>query len=611
MMKRFKFATVFLLMLVGLAVAAFAQPTLPDIGVQSVNEGDLLKFNFILTAGSDSPAADPLTIFTICSTTSGGTCTGTANADGESIISSLGGTQANLTNISNTEAQFNWTPSFTAAGTYYVQFEAKDLGVDASSDTELVTLTVVDVAPTLEVGDLSIGSKSQRRSNPRDDDENDRERNETGTITVTNTGNEQLTDLTATVTLGSEAGKAGSLSLADLAYKDITIPAEGLILDAGESTTVSVEELRIPENLNAVDEKGVAKSFHVLDISFAATRGANQPSTTVTGTSKVTMQAENNLEIEDLVIKFNGDEENVDDGDDVEDVRPGVDVLMDFTLENLFKDDEDVQIERITVEVENNGDLEVRKEVDGNNLATEETDVVDVEFDIDEKTNRGSEDLKIIVLGEDENGARHGENWVVTLKIEREAHEIDIKSLSLQPQTISCESDAQLAVEIRNTGTRKEKDTYVRIESLELQHSEVSDQIEIKENKEKTVNFIVPIPENLEPKNYRITVETYYDTSDKSVVDGILLKKVACGDEEVVEPEQPEDVKKDDIVVVTPPTVTPPAEVTTGDVVAPLPTVDEEKTSFLEGNSFMIMLVLAYIVVLGGGALVAIKLLRK
>jgi len=607
-MKNLKFATVFLVMLISLAVGVLADPTLPTINDQSISEDTLLQFSITLATGPDNGT----TIFTICDAlTQTGTCTG--NVPDSNGVSSFNlglvtPTPANLTYASDTEALFMWKPSATAEGTYFVQFDAADTN---SSATTVVKITVNDVAPTLVVGSLVLGDKNQVRSNPRHDDEEDREVNVTGIFTITNTGIEQLTGLTATTVLGSEAGKT-SVDLNDL-KTEVSFP--DTVLDAGESMTVTVI-MRVPEELDAVDKDGKKKAFNVANIDFIATRTqAGHQTETVSAKSTVTLEAENNLKMTDGKIRFNGDSERIDDDDNVKDVKPGDDVTIEIEVENKFKDKEDVDIEDIELLVENDDDLDVDEDQDGDDLGPEDEDTISVEFDIDEDVSKGDEDLIITVIGEDENGALHGERWIVTLEIEREDHEIDIRSLFLQPESVTCGTETQLTVEVRNTGRRDEDDVFIRVASPDLNFGKISDRLQLDEDDESTRNFIIPVPRTLNNGNYRITVETFYRTGTRSITDGILVTKQTCAadvpDEDEPEPEEPSS--QDDIIVVTqPPVVMQPPVVGTPDAVTP-PTgaVVADQDDFLSSNLYIGLLILAYVAVLGIGAVIAVKLLRK
>ena len=462
--------------------------------------------------------------------------------------------------------------------------------------------------PSLTVSDLKLGDDRQDRSNPRHDDDDDSEVNVTGTITVTNNGNSGLNKLRVTVSLGRDASGQG-ISLSDL-LPDVSIPSEGVTLAVGESTEVRVE-MRVPEELDAVDKKGRKAAFNVVDIVFQA----DHRSGTISETVNVEMEAENKLIIDDAKITFDDTTETIDEGDSVEGVKPGNEILIDFQIESRYDDDEDVGIEDIELTVEGGGDLDFEEEENVDDLDPEETDSVEVKFEVDEDAGRGDEDIEITLLGEDENGAMHGEMWEVTLEIEREDHEIDINLVILEPATISCEKYADLKVEIRNTGRRSEDETYIKITSSELNYQVASERLDLDEDDEVTRTFTVPVPPDTLPGSYRLTVETYYDTIRRSMAEVAVLTKEECR-REAVAPEIKEEDKAEEIVVVTElPKPVPSVPQVDNPVVVPpketVPIADNAGGSLLEGNAFMAFLILGYLVVLCGGAIVAFRLLKK
>ncbi|MBI2142673.1 hypothetical protein HYU15_04280, partial [Candidatus Woesearchaeota archaeon] len=161
---------VFAIVLMALIANAF--PSMPSIGSKSVNEGSELKFNISI---NETFADNPSTTFTNTSS---------------SVMKG-----AELKKFNNTLATFTWTPSFDASGSYTVNFTAAN---STASAGEQITITVNDVAAAMSASGLTLGGKSQARSNPRSDDEIDENILVTGSMTVTNTGIEPITGLNVT-----------------------------------------------------------------------------------------------------------------------------------------------------------------------------------------------------------------------------------------------------------------------------------------------------------------------------------------------------------------------------------------------------------------------------
>ncbi len=584
MKKIFGLASVLVLMIVAAAFSVFAQPTLPSIGDKTINEGQLLQFTGTLTAGPDSGGS----IFAICSAGSAtGTCIGAPSI-------SLAGTTANITNLSSTQFQFNWTPAFTASGVYFINLSVRDAD---STDNETIKITVNDVPPSFTVSSLSLGSKSQDRSNPKADDERDRNVNVTGIVTITNNGGETIKNLKFDRVTGLSKY---SSAFADANSKSVTLAATELA--PGASTTATVI-LRVPENLDAINSNGDHVAFDVAQLTFSGTKSDGVTALSPV-TSSVSMMAENNLKFKIGKILFDSKSEKIDDGDTVDDIKPGMALELELEVESKLKDKDDLDIEDVVITVESTGDtddLDVDEEDEIDTISPDETVVSTISFDVEDDASKGKESLLISLEGVDENGAKHGEAWKISLDIKREDHEISIKSATLVPSSLSCDASAELSINIRNTGRRDEDKVYLRVYSTELNFNSNVEVGSLDSNDEEARSFTVPVAVDAASGTYRVNIETYYNVGTKSDTDAKVLAKQAC---EKLQPPK-EDEKKDSVVVVPLPE---DGTVKTPEIVTPAP---EEKKGFFDSKAFMAVLILGYVAVLGGGSMVLIKLLRK
>ncbi|MBI2580840.1 hypothetical protein HYV85_03445 [Candidatus Woesearchaeota archaeon] len=565
--------------------AASAPAFSPAIGAKSVNEGQPL--NFVVS----STAADVGAInFSVCLDAP---CAGTkVNALSKDQQITIGSTKVNYSYLSTTQMGFNWTPDFTQSGTYKFRFNVTD--DDTNNSFEDVTVTVVDVPPKLAVtSTLTLGSETQERSDPNHDTEDKREVNLTGTITLKNDGPEQLNGLKGTVSVAS------GFTESDLKI-NFTLPKTTLAV--GESVSVPIS-VRVPQKLNAVTKALVASAVNVGSIKFEAT-----PSITggaVSGTTQLEVRAENNLKLKDVKVRFDGKSENVDNGDNVKDLKPGMNIEIEIEVENRFKSKEDVTIEDVEVKVISNGELDIDESEDLGDLGAEDKDTIKVESVIDDDADDGTFSVEISAEGTDEFGARHGEKISVDFEIKRKSHEIEIKSVTLNPPTVSCEKETKLTANLRNSGRRDEEDVLVRLASPELSFGAVSDKLSLDQDDEDSVSFTVPVAESItRPANYRVTVDTYFNTDTKSNSEVVLLSVAKCGAEDEKEKvTPPEEGKKDEVTVITVPPTQPQVNVTPQEQPA-------AKKSFLETPQYVALLVLGYVVVLGGGAALLIKLMK-
>lgn len=588
-MKNIFKAVLFMLVLVLSAafVSAGADPVLNSVSDQFVNEGTLLQIFLSTTAGPDS---GPFTNFSVCQVTAAADtlCSGTPSK----ISITIGSTVANITNISNTQGQFNWTPSFAQAGTFFFLFNASDAD---SQSFKIGKVTVVDVPPKLTVtGTLTLGGDSQERSDPNHDTDDKREVNVTGTITVKNDGPEQLNNLNGVVSVAS------GFTASDLTV-NFTLPKTTLAV--GESISVPVS-VRVPQKLDGVNRALSAVAVNVATITFSATPAVTGGS--ISGATQLALRAENNLKIKDVKVRFDGKSETVDDGDTVDDMKPGMSVEFEIEIENRFKEKEDVDIEDIEVKVVSNGELDIDEDEDAGDLGAEDKDTIKLSSVIDDEADDGTFNVEISVEGTDEFGARHGEKIKVNFEIKRKSHEIEIKSLTLNPPTVSCDKETRLTANIRNSGRRDEEEVFVSVASPELQFGARSDKLEIDEDDEDSVSFTIPVPESTpRPANYRITVDTFFNTGTKSNSEVALLSVAKCGavkEEEKEEAYPPAEEKKEEITVVT----VPPAQVN-----VTTPAQPAAKKPFVETPQYLALLALGYIAVLGGGAAILIKLVQR
>ena len=613
MKNTFKFAGIFLTLLIVLAATALANPVLTNLpATRNVDEGQLLDFTVTSSPRNDS-LTDPLHIKFCHKTSNSAECnliTNDGNGFGETNI---GSTKANISRLTSTTARFKWMPGAAQSGTYTFSF---GVGDTTSTDRDNLVVTVADTIKQLSVpASKLVGGESQVRSNPSHDDSDDEVVNKTETFTIKNNGQETINGISATLTLGSDASRAtkgDAITLADLGISgSSSVTLDKTTLAPNENATATII-FQIPEKLSAVDNDGEETSWHVATLTYTGTASGNQ----IRESTNIRMQAENNLVIDDARVEFDDASDGIDDDDRVNNIRPGTDITLIFDIESKFKDDESVDIEDIELTI-NNDELDISEDVNPNDLSPDETDEVQVTFTIEKDASRGTETLEIILLGEDDHGAAHGEKWSVELEVERQTHEIHINEITLRPESVACQKDVELGVEVRNTGRSDEDEVFIRVKVEELGFDQMSREIDIDENDEYTSRFIIPIPEDTREGNYRVVVETFYDDDRRSQTETKVLKKTACKVSEppvVTTKEEPVEKKPEPIVVVgqntSPvPAANPPPAVT--EPAAPA----KEKTALtdLYENStvFTVLMVLGFILVAGIGAAIAIKLLRK
>jgi len=363
-------------------------------------------------------------------------------------------------------------------------------------------------APAMTVSTaLTLGNTKQEASNPLADDASDRDIYVTGTVTITNTGTETLSSFK----LNSVLGKTG---FTDTDLKtNVSFAATTLAVNG---TMTATYKMRIPEKLDAISATTFKEiSFDVADVVLAAT-GSSQ----VTATTAVKMQRENRLEVENVRLCVNGRCKNVDDGDDIDNLHPGDKIELEITVENLFSDSdkEDLDIEDVELEWEIDDD-DFNEDEDENmgdiNADSKETETFS--FEIEDDVKDGNYDLDIKVTGTDENGADHAHKIQIDLKVERKAHEIDIRRATANPSKLACgQFTGRVDVAFTNIGRRNEDEVIIGISHEELGISESIGPFDLDEDDSDTQSMSYSVPETAKPGNYLIVVKSFFDISAQS-----------------------------------------------------------------------------------------------
>ena len=198
---------------------------------------------------------------------------------------------------------------------------------------------------------------------------------------------------------------------------------------------------------------------------------------------------------------------------------PGSKVEFNLEVENLFTDDEDLEIEDIDVEItiENidDGD-DLDEDVDEFDLKAGKNEDLTIKFDIPLEVDEDIYDVIISIEGQDENQTTHEILWNLELQVEKEKHEIRILKAGITPLIISCQRQVALNAEIINTGTEDEDDATLEITSPELGISSVTKGLELDEGTEDnrfTKQVTELIGKDVPAGVYPVTFNTYYDSS--------------------------------------------------------------------------------------------------
>ncbi len=407
------------------------------------------------------------------------------DADSDVLGYSLVSPPAGMT-INATSGLIVWTP--TTVGNYSVKVRATDASL---YDQQNFTVEVLSPTYSLSLTDVTVGGTTQERDNT-----------ETATFTVTNIGSETITSITLS-------------DNADTSYGVNFTPSTIASLAASASVTVTVS-LYIPEDQDAGE-------LNIATITAVGTSGTNQ----VTGTSDLNVEAENNLVIKDGTITVDGDDQNLDDGDDVT-VRPGADVILELDIKNTFGDSIDIEDIEILV-YDDSGDLDIDEEESMSKLRRRDTETVIFEFTIDKDSDESTYEVFIEVTGVDENDAEHGETWVIDFDVEKKTHDIRIAKANLGSYFCG-DNSVELSIELENIGTKDEDEVAIEIKSTVLDYHRIFYDLVIDEEDDLTKEVIIPIPSDVDAGTIIIDLTAYYDRDEETDIDYVYLTiPSSCG----------------------------------------------------------------------------------
>jgi len=222
--------------------------------------------------------------------------------------------------------------------------------------------------------------------------------------------------------------------------------------------------------------------------------------------------------ISDLDVKVGGKKDSnvVNNTRISKEAEPGSEIEFKIEIENLFSDEEDLEIENIDVEItiediDDGDDLE--EDADDFDIKQGKDENVRIKFKVPLAVDEDIFNVIIKVEGEDENGTIHEIRWELELEVEKENHEIRIIRAALAPSIISCQRRISINTKIINTGTDDEDDVTLEVTSPELGVSFVIniDLDEGPDDSSYTKLITETISSGVLPGIYPIKVNTFYD----------------------------------------------------------------------------------------------------
>lgn len=348
-------------------------------------------------------------------------------------------------------------------------------------------------------------------------------------------------EISASPTLGGENQERGQTACADFEIKDtelvgtktVTVRIEsnsGYTLNTTSSTYTLNNAVAtavrvcgyVPLNMDAVDGNlnEIAHQTGTLYVN----------DTTATDYAPVNMQAANHLSIDKIKVIVGGKSKTVDDGDEIEDIQVGDDLSIEIAAENTGDDDDrdndmsDVEISALVDDSDFDVDEEEEIDIDAGDTETVTFDGLSVSDDVEDDTY----ELEIKVDGRDDNGARHGEAASIDLTVERNSHDIAVRSVSLTRSTVSCDSPTtEASVYLVNIGTHDEENVAVRVENAALGINTYVSGMSLDESDSMSKTLSLS-PKTDKPGTYTLDVIGYWNGNVESSRKQVTLTVAAC-----------------------------------------------------------------------------------
>ncbi|MBL7055163.1 hypothetical protein ISS05_05390 [Candidatus Woesearchaeota archaeon] len=304
-----------------------------------------------------------------------------------------------------------------------------------------VSIVYVSAAPNLGMAPSSIYLGESNRNNTI-----------TSTFTIENTGNVSLTSIIPYSSFNVEFNATNlNLTVGEKAVIrfNVTIPKES---STGNVTLGNIYFRSVEYNSSNFPVTAVIKGGLIiedLDVTLTRPDGRSETHTDV----------------------ING--ANLDFGDeDKHEIRPGSTLQFDFRLENLFLDDEDIEIKDVSVLVtiiSIDDEEDIDEESEDLDIKPEAKEDFTVTLDIPLKVEEGDYDIEILVKGEDDDGIEHNIEWTLEMRLEKESHDIYIESLSLTKDKLICSGITSLKTKIFNLGKSDEDDVKIEVKNADLE----------------------------------------------------------------------------------------------------------------------------------------------
>ena len=229
------------------------------------------------------------------------------------------------------------------------------------------------------------------------------------------------------------------------------------------------------------------------------------------------------LKVKDIKVYVDGKKEvGADEDGGKIDAVPGSKLELKIKLKNLYTDDEDVEINDITIEgtlkdIDNGDDLE--DDTNDFDLNPEKDRELSLEFNIPLEVEDDEYDLIVEIKGENERSFYYSKKIEFEVEVDKEKHDVIFNNLEFENNNIQCGGSANLKVNVVNLGTENEVVRLV-ISNQELDIN-VRESFELSEDPYDKDNsfsktYDITLPADINPDIYIFRADLFYGSNIES-----------------------------------------------------------------------------------------------
>ena len=333
------------------------------------------------------------------------------------------------------------------------------------------------------------------------------------------------------------------------------------------------------------------------------------------------------LEISELTVEVDGDRQSADENGGTVDIIPDSTLKLRVEVKNMYDtgteggEIENIEVEAILEEIDDGDDVE--EVSDDFDLRPNRDKTVTIEFPIPLRLETDETfKLTIRVEGEDKNNTNHVVELELDVDVDKERHELRFLRKELTPSSVTCADSTRLVLGLINTG-EEDEDVELIIDAPELDYNkrmefEMVEDIDDDDN-EFEFSDIIDL-DDVRQGDYSVLIRALYRDGRETLEDTLYLDVGSCAaDEPEPEPEpepqpQPEPEPEPEPIVVdvvTPPPTQPSPYVRPATTAVATPRTSYTKQSWWSDNWMVPVLLAALLVLIIAVVVLVVVLLKR